>query len=94
MLALFDARTLLSDRFRLKPWLQFATDLFLRSPLRVNKNSIDHHYTFGNDFYLEFIDSRYRFYSHCIFESDSETLETAADHKLESMFRALDLPVV
>jgi cyclopropane-fatty-acyl-phospholipid synthase len=91
MLAVLDARQQLSERFRLLPWVKFAADLFLRSPVQVNKAAITDHYTFGNDFYLTFIDNRYRFYSHCLFDSDDETVEQAAEHKLESMFRALDL---
>jgi cyclopropane-fatty-acyl-phospholipid synthase len=65
--------------------------LFLRSPVCVNRSAINQHYTLGDDFYLTFIDSRYRFYSHCVFHSDEETLEQAAEHKLESMWAALDL---
>jgi cyclopropane-fatty-acyl-phospholipid synthase len=91
MLGLLDARDHLSNRFRLRPWMRFAANLFLRSPLHVNQKAITDHYTLGNDFYTQFIDRAYRFYSHCIFESDDETLEEAAEHKLESMFRALDL---
>jgi cyclopropane-fatty-acyl-phospholipid synthase len=91
MLALLDARAGLPNRFRLPSLLRFAKDLFLHTPTRVNKRAITDHYTLGNDFYLTFIDHRYRFYSHCIFESDEETLEEAAEHKLQSMFRALDL---
>jgi len=91
MLALLDARAHLSSRFRLGPALRFAADLFVRTDTHVNEKAITEHYTLGNDFYLTFIDARYRFYSHCIFESDGETLEEAAEHKLETMFRALDL---
>jgi cyclopropane fatty-acyl-phospholipid synthase-like methyltransferase len=91
MLAVLDARDRLSNRFRVRPWVRFAADLFLRPATRVNKKAITDHYALGDDFYLTFIDRRYRFYSHCIFESDDETLEQAAEHKLESMFRALDL---
>lgn len=71
--------------------LRFAYELFLRSPTAVNKRSIDSHYTLGDDFYLTFIDTRYRFYSHCLFHDDAEELEDAAEHKLESMWDALEL---
>jgi cyclopropane-fatty-acyl-phospholipid synthase len=70
---------------------QFVARLFLRSAPRLNTQSISHHYTHGNDFYLSFIDTRFRFYSHCVFHSDTETLEEAAEHKLERMWQALDL---
>ncbi len=91
MMALLDARDALSEHFRFFPSVQFAKNLFLRSAAKVNKEAITDHYTFGDDFYLTFIDRKYRFYSHCIFESDDETLEQAAEHKLETMFRALEL---
>jgi cyclopropane-fatty-acyl-phospholipid synthase len=65
--------------------------LFLHTPTRVNARAIGHHYTLGDDFYLSFIDQRYRFYSHCIFRTDDETLEQAAEHKLESMWNGLGL---
>jgi cyclopropane-fatty-acyl-phospholipid synthase len=91
MLAVLDARERLPNRFRFLPWVRFAADLFIRPATHINKKAISDHYTLGNDFYLTFIDRRYRFYSHCIFESDDEALEQAAEHKLESMFRALDL---
>ena len=91
MMAVLDLRARLADRLRLRAWFGFAADLFLHSATQVNKKAITDHYTLGNDFYLTFIDQKYRFYSHCIFKSDDETLEDAAEHKLESMFRALDL---
>jgi cyclopropane-fatty-acyl-phospholipid synthase len=71
--------------------LRFAAQLFLRPPTRINSRAINYHYTFGDDFYLTFLDTRYRFYSHSLFHSDDETLEQAAEHKLESMWSALAL---
>lgn len=71
--------------------LRFVYELFVRSPTTMNKRSIDSHYTLGDDFYLSFIDERYRFYSHCLFHDDGELLEEAAEHKLESMWNALEL---
>jgi cyclopropane-fatty-acyl-phospholipid synthase len=71
--------------------LRFGYDLFLRSPTAANRRAIHRHYTLGDDFYLTFIDRRYRFYSHCLFHDDDEELEEAAEHKLESMWNALGL---
>lgn len=91
ILAMLEARDALRERFRLLPSFRFAKNLFLRSATSVNQEAITDHYTLGDDLYLTFIDRKYRFYSHCIFESDDETLEQAAEHKLETMFRALEL---
>ncbi|WP_199434102.1 class I SAM-dependent methyltransferase [Qaidamihabitans albus] len=71
--------------------VKFAATLFLTSPQKANQSAIQDHYTLGDDFYLTFVDQRYRFYSHCLFHDDTETLEEAAEHKLESMWQALGL---
>lgn len=91
MMTLFDIRRSLRDGAAVAQKLRFAVHLFLRSPTWVNSRAIAHHYTHGDDFYLKFIDTRYRFYSHCLFHSDDETLEEAAEHKLENMWSALGL---
>jgi Cyclopropane fatty acid synthase and related methyltransferases len=89
--ALLDLRSQLIDRLPLAARWRFLLYLFLYVPTWVNRKAVAHHYTLGDNFYLTFIDSRYRFYSHCLFHSDDETLEQASEHKLESMYRALDL---
>lgn len=71
--------------------LRFAYELLLKSPTKANHEAIHKHYTLGDDFYLTFIDQRYRFYSHCLFHDDDEPLEDAATHKLESMWDSLQL---
>ncbi|MGO9319487.1 MAG: class I SAM-dependent methyltransferase [Solirubrobacteraceae bacterium] len=71
--------------------LRFAYELLLKAPTKANRDAIHQHYTLGDDFYLKFIDTRFRFYSHCLFQSPDETLEDAAEHKLESMWKALEL---
>ena len=91
MLAMLEVRKQLADKFRLGAWLRFVNDLFLMPARIMNKRVIDRHYTFGNDFYFHFLDSSYRFYSHCLFESDTDTLEQAAERKLKTTFQALDL---
>jgi cyclopropane-fatty-acyl-phospholipid synthase len=91
MMALLDVRDVFRTGMTPAQLLRLLTQLFLRSPTWVNSRAIAYHYTFGDDFYLSFIDQRYRFYSHCVFHSDDETLEQAADHKLESMWNALQL---
>ena len=91
LMALFDVRSRLRDGARLSQKLRFLGQLFLRPPSWVNRKAIGYHYTLGDDFYLSFIDTNHRFYSHCIYHSDDETLEQAAEHKLETMWDALQL---
>ena len=68
--------------------LRLAAELLL-PPTWVNAQAIDHHYSFGDDFYLTFLDDEYHFYSQCLFPSGDETLDEAAVHKLERMWSAL-----
>lgn len=91
LLSVFELRSRLQDRTRLGPLLRFLANLFLVAPTRLNRRSIDHHYTLGDDFYHAFIDTRYHFYSHGIFHSATETLEESSEHKLETMFAGLRL---
>src|SRR5262245_17472749 len=91
MLAILEVRKQLADQWRLASRLRFLTDLFLTPASRSHRRVIERHYTFGNDFYFHFLDTRYRLYSHCLVERDDEPLEQAAERKLERTFRALDL---
>jgi len=91
MLAILEVRKQLADRFRMGAWLRFMTNLFLLPATRAHKKTIESHYNLGNDFYLHFLDSLGRFYSHCLFERDDETLEQAAEHKLDRTYQALEL---
>lgn len=91
MYAMQEVRKLLARRTNLGISLKFLYDLLVLPRTWVNKRAITQHYTLGDDFYLTFIDTAYRFYSQCVFHSDDETLEAAATHKLETMFAALEL---
>ena len=91
MLSALDLRQFVKDRTELSIVLRFLNYLFLKSASLVNRKFISAHYNFGDDFYLTFIDNKYRFYSQCVFHTDDETLEQAAEHKLESMYDALQL---
>ncbi|MFC1516334.1 class I SAM-dependent methyltransferase [Thermodesulfobacteriota bacterium] len=73
--------------FMLKMWLS----LLFCNPININRDSIAQHYSFGDDFYLTFVDCKYHLYSHCLFQSDSESLEEAADHKMKTMAKCLKL---
>ena len=77
----------MSSGFMLKTWLR----LFLRNAVRLNRESIAHHYNYGDDFYQTFTDTKYSLYSHCLFDDDDESLEEAAENKFATMVRALDL---
>jgi cyclopropane-fatty-acyl-phospholipid synthase len=70
---------------------KFAWQLLVMPAPTVNKRAVESHYTLGDDFYLTFLDRKYRFYSQCIFHHETETLEEAAEHKLEQMWDALGL---
>jgi cyclopropane-fatty-acyl-phospholipid synthase len=58
---------------------------------RNNADAVADHYSYGDDFYLGFLDKRYRMYSHGHFRREDEPLEDAQEHKLEDMYGALDL---
>jgi len=91
MLYLLEIRSRLVERTPLVAKLSFFWQLLLRAPTRINRSAIDFHYNLGDDFYLTFIDNDFRFYSHGLFLSDDETLEQSSAHKLETMYKALDL---
>ncbi|MEU6146184.1 class I SAM-dependent methyltransferase [Streptomyces sp. NPDC047081] len=88
--AVFDVRAGLREQVPMRQRLRFLYD-FVRSPLKMNKQAVSAHYSRGDDFYLTFIDRRYRFYSQGLFQHPGETIEEASEHKLETMFAALDL---
>jgi cyclopropane-fatty-acyl-phospholipid synthase len=86
MMALFDVRNVLKSMIGMSAWTRFWTQMLFSNPAQVNKQAIRHHYEFGEDFFLCFMDKGYRLYSHGFFESDTETLERACERKLEVMF--------
>ena len=77
----------ITSLFMLKMWL----NLFFRNPINLNRDSIAQHYSFGDDFYLTFVDGKYQLYSHCLFRTDNESLEEAADRKMATMAKSLKL---
>jgi cyclopropane-fatty-acyl-phospholipid synthase len=91
MMAMQEVRALLKPAGNLGILLGFVWQLAAMPATWINKKAIEKHYTYGDDFYLSYIDKKYRFYSHCLFHTDDETLEEAAEHKLESMWNALEL---
>lgn len=91
MAALLDVRDHLADATRPAHVIRFLWQLMVVPATRVNAAAVNYHYTLGDDFYLSFIDSRYRFYSHCLFPTGAESLEDAAERKLESIWQGLQL---
>lgn len=91
MLRAFDVRGQLADKVPAGQFLQVWFNHFLRRRTRVNREAIDFHYSLGDDFYLAFLDSAYRIYTHGLYRHDDESLEVAAERKMEQAFRALNL---
>jgi cyclopropane-fatty-acyl-phospholipid synthase len=91
MLSLLDLRMKLKDKTVLRQVLKFWSTLLFRNIVSANQKAIALHYNFGDDFYLCFMDSKYRLYSHGIFESDSEPLETGCERKLDTAYDELNL---
>lgn len=91
MLSILEVRKQFLDRTHFASRLRFLADRLFTPVSRSHKKVIDRHYTIGNDFFFKFLDTRYRLYSHCLFERDDESLEQAAEHKLEKTLQSLDL---
>ncbi|KAG6000009.1 hypothetical protein E4U54_001587 [Claviceps lovelessii] len=87
---LFDVRNKLQDKVPLRQKLQFAWDN-MRTMTKMNFGAIKSHYGRDDSFYLTFLDKRFRFYSHCLFKSPTESLETASQNKMEAIFSHLGL---
>lgn len=91
MLAMQEVRKLLVANANPNLIVGALAQMLLVPATRINKRAIASHYQLGDDFYLSFMDERYRFYTHCLYQRDDETLEEAAEHKLESMWNGLGL---
>ncbi|CAG7947023.1 unnamed protein product [Penicillium nalgiovense] len=88
--AVFNARQDLQEKVPLRQKFQFVYD-FIRTATKMNADAIGDHYGLDDGFYLTFLDNRFRFYSQGLFQRPDETLEEASEHKMETMFAALDL---
>jgi cyclopropane-fatty-acyl-phospholipid synthase len=88
--ALFKARKRLQEKVPVRQKVQFVYDYF-RTQRKMNSQAVGDHYGLGDDFYLTFLDKRFRFYSQGHFKNPDDTLEEAAEHKLDTIFAALDL---
>ncbi|MGR8953150.1 MAG: SAM-dependent methyltransferase, partial [Gammaproteobacteria bacterium] len=72
--ALRDSHPLHTLWRRIEPWFM--------GRVPTDRQAIAAHYDFPSEFYLKFLDPA-RCYSHAVFESDDETLETAQRRKLD-----------
>ncbi|KAJ5295415.1 hypothetical protein N7508_010236 [Penicillium antarcticum] len=88
--ALFNARASLEEKVPLRQKIQFIYD-FVRTVTSMNAKAIKAHYSLGDDFYLKFLDTKYRWYTHALFQSPDNTLEQAAENKIDFVWKALDL---
>lgn len=86
MMTFFDIRTRLNREIGLVPWMKFWSQLMFLAPTSVNRKAIQHHYEFGDEFFLSFMDQGYHIYSHGLFKSDDETLEQGCERKMQTMY--------
>jgi len=87
----FGLRKYIPARFAVGNWASLLGRIFLVSDRKNNAEAIAAHYSLGDDFYLTFIDQKYRIYSHGHFRHPDESLEDAEEHKLQDMFDMLQL---
>lgn len=80
-------RDLFSDRKPLQRAWHHLRPLLL-GQITSDKHWIKQHYDYPPEFFLSFLDRRYRCYSHGVFQHDDESLEDAIEHKLDFAVRA------
>jgi cyclopropane fatty-acyl-phospholipid synthase-like methyltransferase len=90
-MAIFRLRDRARPGVRPREALRLGREIALTRPTQANERAIREHYSYGDDFYLVFLDRRYRFYSQCMFDPPSLVLEAAAERKLEHMWASLGL---
>jgi cyclopropane-fatty-acyl-phospholipid synthase len=91
MPAMLGMRSFLIDMSLIDHLRQTYLQPLLGGQTRQDKRWIAQHYDESPDFYLTFLDTRHRCYSHGYFASAEESLEDATTRKLETALRALDL---
>jgi cyclopropane-fatty-acyl-phospholipid synthase len=88
MLAALAARPILGDRRPLRYLWQTYIQPLLRGQVKSDKRWIASHYDVDPEFFLLWLDSRIRGYSHGFFESDDESLEDGMERKFRYAFDA------
>ena len=77
----FELRKLFSDAHPILSWLRFLQP-FLAGRNKTDEKAIATHYDLGNEFYWTFLDKRHRLYSQALYRTGDESLEEAAENKL------------
>jgi cyclopropane-fatty-acyl-phospholipid synthase len=86
----FELRRLCSDDHPVLSLLRFLRPLLVGRN-RADKKAIATHYDLGNEFYWTFLDKRHRLYSQALYHTGDETLEEAAENKLNYICEACQL---
>jgi cyclopropane-fatty-acyl-phospholipid synthase len=89
MIALYGLRTSLRDRHPVLHWWWVRLQPLLTGQIQGDKKWIAQHYDYEQDFYLLFLDRKWRAYSQGIFERDDESIESAIERKMEFALRSL-----
>jgi len=86
----FALRKLFSDDHPVLSLLRFL-QVLLTGRNRTDNKAIATHYDLGNEFYWTFLDKRHRLYSQALYRSGNESLEEAAENKLNYICNACRL---
>jgi cyclopropane-fatty-acyl-phospholipid synthase len=89
-MAALDLRSFLYDRHPLASVWRFV-EPWLYGDVGADKSWVPRHYDYGNDFYFAFLDRKFRLYSQAVYTSEDETLEQAAQNKLDYVMDACRL---
>jgi cyclopropane-fatty-acyl-phospholipid synthase len=85
-MAALDLRRFLSDRHPLASLWRFVQP-WLYGDTAADKSWVPRHYDYGNDFYFAFLDRKFRLYSQAVYTSEDDTLEQAAQNKLDYVMK-------
>jgi len=90
VLAALVLRRVFSDRHPLASIWRFVQP-WLLGDARADKTWVPQHYDYGNDLYFAFLDRKFRLYSQALYHSENDTLEQAAQNKLDWILDACRL---
>ncbi len=90
ILQAFGLRQLFTDDHPILSLLRFLQPL-LAGRNKADKRAISTHYDLGNEFYWTFLDQRHRLYSQALYRTGDESLEEAAENKLNYIYDACRL---